>query len=68
MDGVSVFHLIVIVLVWLIVFFPVIKILQKAGYSGWWILIWFVPGVNIIFLWLFAFADWPNLREPPVHT
>ena len=42
---------------------PPAKILVKAGYSGWWCLIGFVPIVNIIMLWVFAFADWPSLRQ-----
>jgi uncharacterized membrane protein YhaH (DUF805 family) len=64
MGAISGFHwLIVIVftLVWLI---PAIKILQKAGYSGWWCLLLFVPIVNIVMYWIFAFARWPNLVTP----
>jgi hypothetical protein len=33
---------------------PVVKIIQKAGYSGWWTLLWFVPLANIIMLWVSA--------------
>jgi energy-coupling factor transporter transmembrane protein EcfT len=40
-----------------------VKILSKAGYSGWWVLIGFVPVVNFIMLLIFAFSDWPVLRE-----
>ncbi|WP_417317090.1 DUF805 domain-containing protein [Emcibacter sp.] len=39
-----------------------IRVIHKAGYSGWWVLITFVPIVNFIMIWVFAFADWPNLR------
>jgi hypothetical protein len=28
-------------------------------------LLWFIPLVNIIFLWVFAFAEWPALKRPP---
>ncbi|MGH6892319.1 MAG: DUF805 domain-containing protein [Dongiaceae bacterium] len=38
---------------------PTIKILHKAGYSGWWIIVSFIPFVNIIMFWVFAFARWP---------
>lgn len=44
---------------------PLVKILRKAGYSGWWILIWLVPIANIVMLWVFAFSDWPNLVKQP---
>ncbi len=51
-------------LVWLVVCFvivgiPVIQILKKAGYSPFWVLVAFVPLVNLIFLWIFAFSRWP---------
>jgi len=39
------------------------RILRKAGYSGWWVLVTVVPVVNLIMLWVFAFADWPALRD-----
>ena len=46
-----------------------VKILTKAGYSGWWILIGVVPLVNVIMFLVFAFSDWPALqatrRYPP---
>jgi hypothetical protein len=40
--------------------FPIFKILQKAGFSGWWAIVAFVPLVNWIALWIFAFVRWPN--------
>jgi len=36
-----------------------IKIISKAGYSSWWILIGLVPVVNFIMLLVFAFSKWP---------
>lgn len=39
-----------------------VRIARRAGYSGWWSLTMFVPIVNIVVVWLFAFADWPTLR------
>jgi hypothetical protein len=35
------------------------RILNRAGYSRWWLLTLAVPLVNLIMLWVFAFADWP---------
>ena len=40
-----------------------IKIISKAGYSGWWILVSFVPLLNIIMFFVFAFSEWPVRRE-----
>jgi uncharacterized membrane protein YhaH (DUF805 family) len=53
--------LIVTIIIALCIWLPV-RILHKAGYSGWWVLIGFVPLVNIVMVWVFAFADWPGLR------
>ena len=55
--------IIAIIIVLLIYFVPILMIIRKAGYNGWWILILFVPLVNIIMLWVFAFASWPSLRD-----
>ena len=55
--------LIGIVIVLVVFVIPLVKIIRKAGYSGWWILIWLVPLANIVMLWVFAFADWPNLAK-----
>jgi uncharacterized membrane protein YhaH (DUF805 family) len=62
--GVSFVHLIALVIALVVYVIPVVMILRKAGYSGWWCLLGFVPLVNIIMLWVFALASWPNLREP----
>jgi hypothetical protein len=55
---------------WLIVFpialalylVPAARILKKAGYSGWLSLILFVPLLNLIMYWVFAFVTWPVER------
>jgi uncharacterized membrane protein YhaH (DUF805 family) len=46
-------------LIWLYV-----RILRKAGYSGWWCMITFVPLVNIVMVYVFAFSTWPSLKRP----
>jgi uncharacterized membrane protein YhaH (DUF805 family) len=63
MGSLSIFHFLIVILVLVIFIVPVVKIIQKAGYSGWWTLLWFVPFANIIMLWVFAFAEWPNLAR-----
>jgi hypothetical protein len=40
-----------------------VMVITKAGYSGWWILIGFVPIVGSIFFLVFAFSTWPVSRE-----
>lgn len=38
---------------------PLWKIITKAGRKGVWSFVIFLPVLNIIFLWLFAFSKWP---------
>jgi len=48
----------VVFLVMLGVFtWPYVRIVQKAGYSGWNILWMFVPVANLVMLFVFAFAS-----------
>ena len=39
------------------------RIVNRAGYSRWWLLTMVVPVLNMIMLWVFAFASWP-LTQP----
>jgi hypothetical protein len=38
-------------------------ILRKAGYSPWWVLLAFVPVLNVVMLLVFAMAEWPVRRD-----
>jgi hypothetical protein len=40
-----------------------VKVVTKAGYSGWWILITIIPFVGTVFVLIFAFSTWPVTRE-----
>ncbi len=53
--------------VWFIVMvaavaYPAGKILSRMGFSPLWAALAFVPGLNLIALWLLAFTDWPGKR------
>lgn len=41
---------------------PVAKILHRAGRSRWWTILAFVPLLNLISLWIFAFTPWPAVQ------
>jgi hypothetical protein len=43
---------------------PIATILHRAGRSRWWTVLAFVPLLNLIGLWVFAFTRWPNLAGP----
>lgn len=54
--------------VWLIVMiavviYPVSRILGRIGFSPLWSILMFIPLVNLVALWIVAFADWPGRRQ-----
>ncbi len=53
----------VVVAVWLLFLVAYVRIIQRAGYSGWWILIGLVPIVNVVMFLVFAYSRWPVQRE-----
>lgn len=60
--GASVLALVYLAIV-VVSFVAAVRVVTKAGYSGWWVLITLVPLVNFVMVLVFAFADWPVLRE-----
>jgi hypothetical protein len=40
---------------------PVANILHKAGRSRWWTILAFIPLLNLVGFWVFAFTRWPAL-------
>ncbi len=54
-------------IIWLIVavlfLVPSVKILHRTGHSGWWVVLWLVPVVNLIFLWIFAYTRLPAFER-----
>ena len=41
-----------------------LRIANKAGYSGWWVLCALLPIIGIVVFFVFAFAPWPALENP----
>jgi len=58
----SIWHWIVVLLLVLPLWF-FSRAVGKAGFSPWWVLLAIVPIVNIIMLWVFAYAKWPALPD-----
>lgn len=59
MGSFSIWHWVIILLILAIFGIPVAKIITKAGFSRWWTIAFFIPTVNIVALWVFAFVRWP---------
>lgn len=63
MGSMSIMHWLIVLIILAAYVVPVVKILHQAGYSGWWVLISFIPLGNIVGLWIFAFARWPAVAR-----
>ena len=55
----AVLHWLIVVVFSATYFIPAVRIVQRTGYSGWWVLLTLVPVVNIVMFWVFAFTRWP---------
>lgn len=56
-------HLFIVLLIALVVVLPFWQIFKKAGHAPAMSLLMMVPLVNFAVLFIFAFSDWPALRE-----
>ena len=62
MYGYGSFHWLWFLVMIVVVIYPVGRILTRIGFSPLWSVVMFIPLVNLIALWLLAFADWPDGR------
>ena len=58
--GASIWQIIIVVVFVAVAIWLPVRILHRAGYSGWWVLLNFIPIVNIVMIWVFPFQSWPN--------
>jgi hypothetical protein len=61
MDSFSLWHWIIIILLVALPLWFFSRVVAKAGFSPWWAALGIVPIVNLILLWVFAYAKWPSL-------
>ena len=47
---------------------PIAHVLHRSGRSRWWTIIAFVPLLNLIGLWVFAFSRWPKLDQAAARS
>ena len=52
-------HLLLIIVLLVIWLWPFAKIISRAGFSKWLVVVLAIPLANVIFLWWFAYARWP---------
>lgn len=63
MGSLSIWHWIIVILALVIYVVPTAKILGRAGRSKWWTIVFFIPLLNIIALWVFAYSRWPAVDD-----
>lgn len=59
MGSVSIVHWLLILIIAFVTVWPVYRILQKAGFSGWWSIIALIPLLNVIGVYVLAIVRWP---------
>jgi len=63
MEQFSIWHWIVALLYVALILVPIMAVMRKAGYSRTWAIVFLIPLVNLIALWIFAFSNWPALKR-----
>jgi predicted PurR-regulated permease PerM len=64
-QGMHFWNLAVFAIAIFLLLFPIARILRRAGHSGWWSIVFVLPILNFIGLWVFAYVRWPNLPDEP---
>ena len=59
MGSFSIWHWLIVIFILVLYVWPLWRIVRKAGYPGALSLLTFIPIVNIIMFWVFAFVKWP---------
>lgn len=59
----SMWHGLIVIFYSAVIIIPAWRILRRAGHSGWWSVLFIVPFVNLMALWIFAFARWPAMDK-----
>lgn len=65
MGSFSIMHWLVVGIFFAIFLVPIANIVHRAGLSRWWCILAIIPLINVIALWIFAFARWPAIDERP---
>jgi hypothetical protein len=60
MGSMSFIHWVVVLVMLATYLIPVAQILRRTGFSSWLAVLALIPGVNVVLLWVFAFAPWPQ--------
>ena len=59
----SVVHWLIVLIVLGVFVYPLVRIIRRMGFSGWWAVLAFLPILNVIGLWFLALQPWPALAK-----
>lgn len=59
MGSFSLFHWVIVIIIFTIILIPTGRILRRAGFSAWWSILAVVPFLNLVGLWILAYVRWP---------
>lgn len=63
MGSFSIWHLLIIVVIVVSYIWPVSRLLHRTGHARFWVILGFIPLVNVIALWVWAYKPWPPARN-----
>jgi ABC-type Fe3+ transport system permease subunit len=59
MQSISIWQGLIVIFFIVALGIPIARILTRIGYSKWWTIVYFIPFVNIIGIWILAYSRWP---------
>jgi uncharacterized membrane protein YhaH (DUF805 family) len=68
MGGASIWHWIVVLFVFVPTIWAMVRILHRMGLSGWWVILSFIPLLNIVAMIALAIVPWPVERRGSAST
>ena len=57
--GLSIWQWLFVIFLIVVMSIPIARILTRIGYSKWWTIVYFIPFVNIVGIWILAYSRWP---------
>jgi hypothetical protein len=63
MNSMSIWHFYFVILFVVAIGIPIAKILGRLGFSKWWTIVYFIPLLNIVGIWILAYVRWPAVNR-----
>jgi len=63
MGSFSIWHWMLMTPIWLLFVWPTWRLCERAGISGPWALLFLIPPLGLILVWIIAFIPWPIERQ-----